>query len=181
MKQKITLLLIVMFVGTSTLSAQNLSLSGVVVDKNTGETLIGASVVEKGANNRAITNFDGAFSLSVPNGATLAISYIGYIGQEIVVKNDAKLRILLAPDTKSLEEVVVVGYGTKKAGAVTGSVIQVKSSDILKTPAQSAIQSIQGKAAGVSIIATDEPGKSPTVMIRGINTVLGGRSPLYVI
>ena len=172
MRKKITLLLLVALIGAGTLWAQNSSVSGVVVDKKTGETLIGASVVQKGTNNGTITNIDGAFSVNVPADATLVVSYIGYESQEVVVKN-SKLRIQLIPDSKSLEEVIVVGYGTKKAGAVTGAVVQVKSADILKTPAQSAIQSIQGKASGVNIIATDEPGKQPTVMIRGINTVLG--------
>lgn len=181
MRKKSIYILLIALALVSQLHAQDLSVSGVVTDKTTGETLIGASIVQKASTNGTITNMDGEFSISVPGNATLIISYIGYISQEIVVNNQSKLRIQLNSDSKSLEEVVVVGYGTKKAGAVTGSVIQVKSADILKTPAQSAIQSIQGKAAGVNIIATDEPGKSPTVMIRGINTVLGGRSPLYVI
>lgn len=181
MRKKSIYILLIALALVSQLHAQDLSVSGVVTDKTTGETLIGASIVQKASTNGTITNMDGEFSISVPGNATLIISYIGYISQEIAVNNQSKLRIQLNSDSKSLEEVVVVGYGTKKAGAVTGSVIQVKSADILKTPAQSAIQSIQGKAAGVNIIATDEPGKSPTVMIRGINTVLGGRSPLYVI
>ena len=181
MKKKISTFLLVTLIGTATLLAQNLNLSGVVVDQKTGETLIGASVIQKGTSNGTITNMDGEFKISVPQGAVLNISYVGYTSQEITVTSENRLRVQLNSDVELLEEVVVVGYGTKKAGSVTGSVIQVKSADILKTPAQSAIQSIQGKAAGVNIIATDEPGKSPTVMIRGINTVLGGRSPLYVI
>src|SRR5665647_47273 len=181
MRKKSVYILLIALINISSLFAQNLSVNGVIVDKKTGETLIGANVVQKGTTNGTVTNLDGAFSLSLPQGSVLIISYLGYISQEVVVSNEAPLRILLASDTELLDEVVVVGYGTKKAGSITGSVVQVKSSDILKTPAQSAIQSIQGKAAGVNIIATDEPGKSPTVMIRGINTVLGGRSPLYVI
>ena len=181
MRKNSIYILLIVFINISYLSAQNLSLNGVIVDKKTGETLIGASILEKGTQNGTITNIDGVFSISVPLNAILSISYVGYIPQEVVVRNDSKLQILLVSNMQNLEEVVVVGYGTKKAGAVTGSVVQVKSADILKTPAQSAIQSIQGKAAGVNIIATDEPGKQPTVMIRGINTVLGGRNPLYVI
>lgn len=181
MRKRIIIILLVALAVVSQLHAQNMSVSGVVTDKATGETLIGASILQKGTTNGTITNMDGEFSMSVPGNATLVVSYVGYLNLEVEVNNISQLKIQLSGNSKSLEEVVVVGYGTKKAGAVTGSVIQVRSADILKTPAQSAIQSIQGKAAGVNIIATDEPGKSPTVMIRGINTVLGGRSPLYVI
>lgn len=181
MRKRIIIFLLVVLAVVSQLQAQNMSVSGVVTDKATGETLIGASILQKGTTNGTITNIDGEFSISVPGNATLVVSYVGYLNLEVEVNNISQLKIQLSGNSKSLDEVVVVGYGTKKAGAVTGSVIQVRSADILKTPAQSAIQSIQGKAAGVNIIATDEPGKSPTVMIRGINTVLGGRSPLYVI
>ncbi len=181
MKNKLTAFLLLMFVSVLSVAAQDVTASGVVSDKTTGETLIGAKVLQKGTNNGTITNFDGNFSLSVPLNSVLEISYVGYINQEVTVSSAAPLNILMESNDKILDEVVVVGYGTKKAGAITGSVVQVKSEDILKTPAQSAIQSIQGKAAGVNIIATDEPGRSPTVMIRGINTVLGGGTPLYVI
>src|ERR1035437_8406314 len=105
MRQKITLLLLVALVSTGTLLAQNLSINGVIVDKKTGETLIGASVTQKGANNGTITNFDGAFTISVQAGTTLVFSYIGYVGQVIVVKDDSKLRIQLNPDSKALDEV----------------------------------------------------------------------------
>ncbi|HYD92293.1 MAG TPA: SusC/RagA family TonB-linked outer membrane protein [Flavobacterium sp.] len=82
---------------------------------------------------------------------------------------------------EQLTEVVLIGYGTKKAGAITGSVAQIKAADIVRTPAQSAIQAIQGKAAGVNIVTNDEPGKQPTIRIRGLGTITGGRDPLYVI
>lgn len=80
-----------------------------------------------------------------------------------------------------MEQVVVIGYGTRKAGAITGSVAQVKAADIVRTPAQSAIQAIQGKAAGVNIVTNDEPGANPTIRIRGLGTITGARDPLYVI
>jgi TonB-dependent starch-binding outer membrane protein SusC len=80
-----------------------------------------------------------------------------------------------------IQEVVLIGYGTKKAGAITGSVSQIKAADIVRTPAQSAMQAIQGKAAGVNIVTNDEPGKNPTVRIRGLGTITGARDPLYVI
>ena len=164
------------------LLAQNITIKGVLTDQGNGEPLIGATILEKGSTNGTITNFDGEYSIDVPAGSTLVFSYVGYVSTELVVtKTNLKQNLKLAEETAALEEVVVVGYGTKKAGSVTGSVVQVQSAEILKTPAQSAVQSIQGKAVGVNVIANDEPGKSPTVMIRGVNTVLGGRTPLYVI
>ncbi len=80
-----------------------------------------------------------------------------------------------------MQEVILIGYGTKKAGAITGSVSQVKADDIVRTPAQSPIQAIQGKAAGVNIVTNDEPGATPTIRIRGLGTLIGGRDPLYVV
>lgn len=174
------MLMLTVFAGI--VAAQQLSIRGIITDNNNGEPLIGATVIQKGTTNGTVTNMNGEFSLLVPGSCTLSVSYIGYVTQNIPVeKNTGLLKIKLTQEVAALQELVVVGYGTKKAGAVTGSVVQVQSAEILKTPAQSAIQSIQGKAVGVSVIANDEPGKSPTVMIRGINTVLGGRSPLYVI
>ncbi len=159
----------------------SVKITGVVVDAQSNEALIGASVLQKGSSFGTMTDVDGQFSLNTSQGSVIQISFLGYKSQEITVQGETKLNIRLEPNTELLGEVVVVGYGTKKAGAITGSVAQVRSAEILKTPAQSAVQSIQGKAVGVNIVATDEPGKSPTVMIRGINTVLGGRNPLYVI
>jgi TonB-linked SusC/RagA family outer membrane protein len=98
-----------------------------------------------------------------------------------VTANDSIINDSISSMDKVLEEVVVIGYGTKRAGAITGSVAQIKSADIVRTPAQSAIQAIQGKAAGINIVTNDEPGGSPSIRIRGLGTVLGARDPLYVI
>lgn len=180
--KKLLLIIVFCLLWTGILLSQTIKVQGVITDKSTGEPLIGATIAQKGTSNGTITNFNGEFSLSVPSGATLVISYVGYVNQEINAgQGSSNLKIQLNEETKSLQELVVVGYGTKKAGSITGSVAQVQSAEILKSPAQSAVQAVQGKVVGVNIIATDEPGKSPTVMIRGINTVLGGRSPLYVI
>lgn len=181
MREKITLLLIVLLINTSMLPAQNLTISGVVVDKNSGETLIGASVVQKGANARTITNIDGAFSISVPNGATLIVSYIGYIGQEVVVKNDSKLRIQLAPDTKSLEEVVVVGYGTQKVKDMTAPISSVKGSDLNKQIAANPMSALQGKMSGVQVVNSGAPGAGPSVKIRGVGSIGDYANPLYIV
>ncbi|MFA6582253.1 MAG: carboxypeptidase-like regulatory domain-containing protein, partial [Paludibacter sp.] len=119
MRKKIIYLLLAVFVSTGTLLAQNLRVNGVIVDKKTGETLIGANVVQKGTTNGTVTNLDGAFSLSVPQGSVLIMSYLGYISQEVVVSNEAPLRIQLVSNTELLDEVVVVGYGTQKVKDMT--------------------------------------------------------------
>jgi|GEM_PF-490265 len=144
----------------------------------TGMPLPGVNVNSQSGKS-AVSDFDGNFSIDVPAGELLTFTMIGYNTTKIVAKFNMK--VLLSEEVNKLNEVVVVGYGTKKLGAITGSVSLIKAEDIIKTPAQSAIQAIQGKAAGVNIIATDEPGANPVIRIRGIGTILTGRDPLYVI
>lgn len=183
MKNRLQLMLMMLTLGVAVAFAQKtVTVKGTVKDKDGREALIGVSVLVKGTTIGTITNLDGNYTLTnVAENATLVFTYVGMKSESVAVGGRSVIDVRLEDEQKSLQEVVVVGYGTKKAGAITGSVVQVKSADILKTPAQSPLQSIQGKAAGVNIIATDEPGKAPTVMIRGINTVLGGRTPLYVV
>lgn len=180
MRKKITLLLLIALVGAGTLWAQNSSVSGVVVDKKTGETLIGASVVQKGTNNGTITNIDGAFSVNVPVNATLVVSYIGYESQEVVAKN-SKLRIQLIPDSKSLDEVIVVGYGTQKVKDMTAPISTVKGSDLNKQTTSNPMSALQGKMAGVQIVNNGAPGTGPSVKIRGVGSIGDYASPLYIV
>lgn len=127
----------------------------------------------------AVTDFDGKFSIEATAGESLTFTMIGY--KTATKAAAANLSVVLVDEVNQLNEVVVVGYGTKRVGSITGSVSLIKSDDILKTPAQSAIQSIQGKAAGVNIVTNDEPGGNPTIRIRGLGTILAARDPLYVI
>ncbi|MFT3795901.1 SusC/RagA family TonB-linked outer membrane protein [Flavobacterium sp.] len=125
------------------------------------------------------TDFDGNFTIDAAVGEQLTFTMIGY--ETRVVNATVNMKVNLKEAINKLNEVIVVGYGTKKLGAITGSVSLIKSEEILKTPAQSAIQSIQGKAAGINIVTNDEPGGNPSVRIRGLGTVLGARDPLYII
>ncbi|MDD4991621.1 MAG: TonB-dependent receptor [Paludibacter sp.] len=181
MRKKITLLLVAILVSAGTLWAQNMSINGVVVDKNTGETLIGASVTQKGSQNGTITNVDGAFSISVPVGSTLVFSYIGYVGQEVVVKSENKLRIQLNPDSKALDEVVVVGYGTQKVKDMTAPISTVKGSDLNKQTASNPMSALQGKMSGVQVVNSGVPGAGPSVKIRGVGSIGDYANPLYVV
>ncbi|MEZ4906575.1 MAG: SusC/RagA family TonB-linked outer membrane protein [Saprospiraceae bacterium] len=152
---------------------------GIVTD-NAGEPMIGVNIVNLTTDENTISNIDGKFKIAAKKSDKLSFTYIGYETLEKTVDSDY-MKAVMSDKATALEEIVVVGYGTKKAGSITGSVTQVKSDDIVKTPAQSAIQAIQGKAAGVNIVTNDEPGAQPTILIRGLGTVLSGYEPLYVI
>ncbi|MFN3754802.1 SusC/RagA family TonB-linked outer membrane protein [Flavobacterium sp.] len=151
---------------------------GKVIDEN-GLPLPGVNVTVKGKSASTSTDFDGYFSLKTELNDLLEFSMIGF--ETITIKAQSNMTVTLKESNQLLKEVVVVGYGTKKAGSITGSVSQIKATDIVKTPSQSAIQAIQGRAAGVNIVTNDEPGANPSIRIRGLGTVLGGRDPLYLI
>jgi TonB-linked SusC/RagA family outer membrane protein len=149
--------------------------SGTVVDANS-EPIIGVNVVEKGTTNGNITDLDGKFSLSVSDNAVLQISFIGYVTQEIVVGNRTTLNITLVEDTQTLEEVVVVGYGTQSKRNVTGAVSSIQSNAIMRSNATMASQALAGKIQGVSTRAADaRPGRPISLSIRNMG------EPLYVI
>lgn len=152
--------------------------SGKVTDVK-GLPIPGVNVIEENAENSSSTDFDGNFIIKSKVGARLKFSMVGY---ETVTKTaSATMNVILVETVKALDEVIVVGYGTRKKGSISGSVSQIKSEDLLRTPAQSAIQAIQGKAAGINIVTNDEPGAAPTINVRGIGTILNSRNPLYVI
>jgi len=146
-------------------------ISGMVVDGN-GEPIIGANIIEKGTLNGVITDIDGKFSLSVPSSALLQITYIGYVTQEIAVRNQNVFSVTLREDSKSLDEVVVVGYGTQKKINLTGAIENVKSERIANKPITSLTTALAGEAAGVTITQTSgQPGADQgKIRIRGIGT-----------
>ena len=143
--------------------AQNRSISGTVVDTQ-NQPVIGAAVTVVG-NSRigAATDLDGAFSLTVPAGATISVESIGYKGQTFAIGNQSVFNIVLEEDTEMLEETVVIGYGVQKKSDLTGAVASVKESDMSNRSAVSPVQALQGKAAGVQIVnASGAPAPSPT-------------------
>lgn len=153
------------------------TVKGVVKDAN-GEAIIGASVIEKGnAKNGTVTDIDGNYTLKVKRGATLTISYIGYISQETKGGN-----IILEEDLKSLNEVVVIGYGTQKKADVTSAVVSVKAEDFTKGNFNDAGDLIKGKVAGLSITKpSGDPGAVTQISLRGIATVSGNAQPLVLV
>jgi len=160
---------------------QTKQITGVVKDQ-TGEAVIGANVSVKGTTNGTITNYDGEFSLNVPEGATLQISYIGYLSQEIRIGNQTIINIVLQEDTQTLDEVVVVGYGVQKKSDVTGSVTSVSKDRLSKLPVTNVLQAVQGAAAGVTITQTSSiPGDAPDALVRGRNSINANSGPYVVV
>lgn len=153
------------------------TVKGVVKDAN-GEAIIGASVIEKGnAKNGTVTDIDGNYTLKVKRGATLTISYIGYISQETKGGN-----IILEEDLKSLNEVVVIGYGTQKKADVTSAVVSVKAENFTKGNFNDAGDLIKGKVAGLTITRpSGDPGATTQISLRGIATVSGNAQPLVLV
>jgi len=156
--------------------------SGRITDQAGGEPMIGASVVEKGTSNGAITDIDGDFNLNATSlDAVLVVSYTGYVAQEVALKGRAQVNISISQDNGLLEEIVVVGYGTQRKSDVTGAIGTVKAKDIERIPTASVEQALQGKIAGVYVSpASGEPGQGAIIRIRGTGT-LNNSSPLYVV
>lgn len=157
----------------------NKTISGIIRDDR-GETIIGANVVEKGTTNGVITDMDGHFTLSVSENSTLQISYIGYLMQEVPVRNQTNFQITLREDIQSLDEVVVIGYGTVKKKDVTGAVSQVRSEEILKTNSPTLATALQGQIP-VDVGGVWKPGSNPSIEIRGVSSITGSNDPLWVV
>lgn len=181
MKKVNFLMFILTLLVTSTLTAQELKIQGTVVDKKSGEPLIGATVLQKGTTNGTITNFDGLFTINVPAGATISVSYVGYTSQELVVSKETKLMLELNQDTEMLGEIVVVGYGTQKAKDMTAPIATVKGTDLVKQATANAMSALQGKMSGVQVINSGAPGAGPSVKIRGVGSIGDYAHPLYIV
>lgn len=174
----VAFLFVTCFVQTS--NAQSSSASGTVVSSSDNLPLPGVNVVVKGTTNGTITDMDGKFSLSVENGATLVVSFIGFETQEVMYSGQP-LNISLVEEFSDLDEVVVVGYGVQKKKLNTGATVQVKGDDIARLNTTNPLQAMQGQTPGVSIASTSgQPGSDMKVTIRGLGTI-GNSGPLYLI
>lgn len=157
------------------------SVKGVILDE-AGETLPGATVTEKGTKNVAATDLDGKFTIKVSkSGATLIVSYVGYVTKEVTSKPDMK--VILSENSKNLDEVVVVGYGTMKKRDVTGAISSISSKDIEQKMATNVFEALQGQTAGIQIISgSGQPGETSSIKIRGTSTFSAdGVKPLYIV
>lgn len=179
---KLQRLTFILFLMTCSIGAFAQSkVSGTVVDE-TGEPIIGASVMIKGTSKGSVTDINGNFNVQgVPSNATLNISYVGYTAQSIAVDGRSSIKVTLKEDKQLLDEVVVVGYGVQRKSDVTGALTRVGSKEINSRPVSNAFEALQGKAAGVDITTSERPGTIGDVRIRGNRSLNASNSPLYVV
>ncbi|WP_375434806.1 SusC/RagA family TonB-linked outer membrane protein [uncultured Hymenobacter sp.] len=162
------------------LTTADINVTGRVLDE-TGSGLPGVNVVVKGTSNGTQTGPDGTYTLTAPDNGTLVFSFVGYTAQEVAIGGRTTVDLTMAPDSKALSEVVVVGYGTQSKRDLTGAVARVEGDEIVNQPVQTPTQALQGKIAGVQITTNGAPNSQPTVRIRGTGTLLAGANPLYVV
>ena len=160
----------------------DIKVTGQVFDEN-GETIPGANVTVKGNSGLgAVTDIDGNFMLNVPKGSVLIVSFIGYTSHEYTIKGTEKLVVKLVPDSKALDEVVVVGYGSQRKSSITGSIASIKADKLKDVTTPSVANMLQGKVAGVVVTPTSgQPGAGMTIRVRGTGTIRGNKDPLWVI
>ena len=178
--RRLSAALMCLLAGIGLLQAQTITLTGTVTSASDGEPLIGASVRVIETNAGAATDIDGNFSVQAEIGATVSVSYVGFIPRELKVTGD-RLDVALQENSEVLDEVVVVGYGVQKKKLVTGATSQVKGEEIAKMNTTSPLQAMQGQMPGVNITSeSGQPGAGMKVNIRGLGTV-GNSGPLYLI
>ncbi|MDR2474689.1 MAG: TonB-dependent receptor [Bacteroidales bacterium] len=163
------------------ISAQGITVTGTVRDAS-GEALVGVNVVQQGAGNGVATDLEGRYSLNLPTDATIEFSYIGYIPQSIAVQGREVIHVVLQEDTKTLEEVVVVGYGTQRREAVTGSVASMSGNKLTEVQTGNITSAMSGRIAGVQLTQTSsKPGDDMRIRIRGTRSFSGDNDPLVVL
>lgn len=174
-----TLLCLCLLIATHVLYAK--PITGIVKDA-TGETIIGANILVQNTTNGTVTDFDGAFSLDVENGSNIVVSSVGYRSQTVAITaKQTNYIIILQEDVETLNDVVVIGYGTQRRSDVTGSISSVSSKEIADFSSKSLAESLQGLAAGVSVTkGSGAPGEAADILIRGAGS-LNGMAPLYVV
>ncbi len=177
----LTLLLLLFQVLTTTAQTPPIRVTGKVTEKSTSAALPGVTIQVKGTTFGTNTDATGAYTIQAASNAVLIFSSIGYTNQEVAVDGRTSIDIALAEDARALNEVVVVGYGTQRRADVTGATVTVKGDELAKQPVLTATQALQGKAAGVQIISSGQPGSSPVIRVRGTSTALAGTAALFVV
>ena len=165
------------------ISEQNIAvpIKGTVKDKD-GQPIPGVTIQVKGTSVGTVSTPEGTFTLNAPDAnVTLLFSYIGYDPQEIALEGRTELNVVMATSSSQLEQVVVVGYGTRRKRDLTGAIGSVQGEELTKQPVNTATQGVQGKLAGVQIISSGAPGSQPLVRVRGTGSMLAGAEPLYVV
>ena len=167
---------------TSAAFAQDITVTGTVSDASTGEGIVGASVVLKGSTTQwAMTDDMGAYSLTVPANGVLEVTFLGYSTLEVPVNGRTSIDIELVPEATTLDDVIVVAYGTQKKDAITGSASAISSEKIEKRVVPNLSQALEGMAAGVQVSGTGRPGDDASIRIRGFGSINASQNPLYVV
>jgi TonB-linked SusC/RagA family outer membrane protein len=176
------LLFFIILTSSFGLYAQNLEVTGIISEAGTGDPLVGATVLQKGTGNGTVCDIDGKYKISVPKGSVLVFSLIGYLTKEVVIEKEGTLDITMVVQVTTLDDVIVIGYSTQKKTDKTGAVSTVKSDDLNGGVITNAIQSMQGKAAGVLVSKSGgDPSADYKVRIRGASGFESNTQPLYVI
>ena len=179
-----TILFLLLLIGTLTSLAQGLKVRGTVTDVKDSEPLIGVGIKQEGTQNMAITNIDGEYTITLEDGApkVLLFTYIGMQPERIEVKGREVVNVKMTTEVTALEEVVVVAYGTRKKGTITGSVSTVDGAAVNDVPVASFDQALQGKATGLSVLSdSGDPSAAATIQIRGTNSINAGNEPLFIV
>ncbi|MFH0757886.1 MAG: TonB-dependent receptor [Bacteroidota bacterium] len=179
MKQLSLFVLFTLLVLTAA-AQQPVEVTGTVTDTE-GAPIPGVTILVKGTRQGAITNLEGSFRIQVPSNGVLVFSFIGYTTREIEVGGQSVIDVQMAGEAFDMEEVVVIGYGTAAVRDVTGTIAVIKADEITSQPVPNVAEALQGKVAGVMVSNSGEPGKQPTIRIRGVGTVRSDASPLYVV
>lgn len=159
----------------------SITVKGVVKDAK-GETIPAANIVVKGTTIGTVADWDGNYQINAPKGSTLIFSYIGFASKEVVVGSQSVINVVLNEDTQALDEVVVVAYGTRKKGTISGSVGVIKADALENVPVASFDQALQGKATGLQVLANSgEPSAPASFKIRGVNSINAGTTPLFIL
>jgi TonB-linked SusC/RagA family outer membrane protein len=177
---KVSAIFVLLLTSFLTFAQTTIPVSGKVTS-STGEPLSGVTIQLKNGTASTTSGPDGSFTFNAPGNGTLIISYVGYSQQEVAVNNQRTINISMVTRQNSMEEVVVVGYGTQKRGTVTSSIVSVGAEEIRSRPVANALQAIQGKAAGVDVTSNERPGTVGSIRIRGERSINGSNDPLYVV
>lgn len=180
MKHKLTLVLLSFFLGIQCMVAQQMKVTGVVINEDDGEPVIGASIVVKGTTVGTITDLDGKFELEADKNAKLVVSYVGLKTLETTAQ--ANMRVILSSDAQELDDIIVVAYGTAKKSSFTGSAGVVGTKDLDMRPLTNATAALEGNVSGVQVgTGSGRPGDSPNIRIRGFGSINASNAPLYVV
>ena len=180
MEKRLAMFMMSMFLCVGSMLAQT-KVSGTVLSQEDGQPIIGAAVRVVGTSTGLLTDVNGKFTLTIPEGKNqLEISYLGYLSERVTAKNN--MRVFLKTDAKTLDDVLVIGYGTSKKSAFTGSAVEVDSKDITAHVTSNATNALTGKVAGITVTSSSgAPGSAPTIRIRGIGSYAASSTPLYIV